>query len=326
MLNVTLGSPLQHDRLTIHPLIAQEAPDLPFALMAEALELGTLRITEVDSGVVGELLAINGGAAPILVLDGEQLIGAKQNRTTNRSILLAPQSETRIPVSCMEQGRWHQESTHFRPSKHGSPSDVRRRAREVEVSHADSVYGAPPEVLASAQGEVWGAIREKFEQLGDVSPTSALDHLYERRDADLETWAAAFPSQPGQVGLLAFAADRPLGLDVIGCARLYGKLHDRLLRGYILDALSMRAPARAPGEGAAQRYLDSVSSAKRVPTRTVGVGSYAVVTGAVIGGELTYEERVAHLSAFPVSTAPRRPSPAPIYDAPISPPSRRRRG
>ena len=326
MLNVILGSIQQHDRLTLFPLIARDAPELPFALMAEALDLGSLRITEVDSGVVGELLAINSGPSPILILDGEQLIGAKQNRTTNRSILLGAASETRIPVSCMEQGRWRDESTHFKPSKHNSPSDVRRKAREVEARHAEMGADAPPQVLASAQGEVWAAIQGKFEQMGAVSETGAMDQIYAQRDVDLTAQAARFPAVEGQVGLLAFVGGTPLGMDVIGCRGLYAKLHERLLMGYLMDALSTRGASGKLAADAPQRYLDSVTGARRVPSATAGIGTYAVVTGPVIGGELSAEPGVVHLSAFPaVDTRGGGGRSGPIYSAPISPPSRRRR-
>jgi hypothetical protein len=327
MLNISLGIPQQHDRLTIYPLIARDAPELPFHLMADALDRGVLRISEVDSGVVGELLAINSGPTPILILDGEQLIGAKQNRTTNRSIILPAGSETRLPVSCMEQGRWHDESTHFKPSRHGSPSEVRRKAREVEVRHADTAMGAPPEVLSTAQGAVWGAIQEKLAQFGDSSPTSNLEQLYTRLEQDLTSDAAAFPAVETQVGLLAFVADVPLGLDLIGSRSLYAKLHERLLKGYLMDALSSPARRGIIGPEAPQRYLDSVAAARRIPTRTVGMGTYAVVSGLVIGGELTAYDSVVHLSAFPVgTTAAGGSTPGGRYDAPIQPPSRRRRG
>lgn len=327
MLNISLGIPQQHEKLTIYPLIARDAPELPFHLMADALDQGVLRISEVDSGVVGELLAINSGPTPILILDGEQLIGAKQNRTTNRSIILPAGSETRLPVSCMEQGRWHDESTHFKSSRHGSPSDVRRKAREVEVRLADTPQGAPPGVLSSAQGEVWGAIQQKFSELGDISPTDNLNQLYTRRDHDLTANAASFPAMEGQVGLLAFVADAPLGLDLIGCRGLYAKLHERLLRGYLMDALSSRARHGIISPEAPQRYLDNVGAAKRVPTRTVGMGSYAVVSGQVIGGELSADDTVVHLSAFPAASSPSGGrGPGTVYESPIQPPSRRRRG
>jgi hypothetical protein len=38
--------------------------------------------------------------------DGEQLVGAKQNRILNMTVLVAAETEVTIPVSCVERGRW----------------------------------------------------------------------------------------------------------------------------------------------------------------------------------------------------------------------------
>ena len=325
MLNVTLAPPQRHRSLTIFPLLAPDAPDLPYTLMSDALLRGSLRITELGSGTVPELLAINGGESAVLVLDGEQLVGARQNRTTNRSLLLPAGSATRIPVSCMEQGRWHFESAHFRPAPHNSPATVRRQAREVEAGHVRVGVAMPPAALSAAQGRVWDAIAEHSEKLGARPETGALNDLYATRASDLDGWAGEYRSAPDQVGILAFLGGRALGMDVIGCRGLYARLHDRLVRGYVMDALGSATRGRTVSGDAAQAYLDRVSAARRVEAPTVGEGRYAVLAGKVIGGELTDPDRLVHLSAFPLDPRVRRvPGDVPPVD-PIAPPSRRRR-
>ena len=82
--------------------------------LEEALALG-FRITEVDAaGSVPELIAFNPLDTPVLLYDGEELLGAKQNRILNVTVLVAPKSETKIPVSCVEQGRWHARSARLK--------------------------------------------------------------------------------------------------------------------------------------------------------------------------------------------------------------------
>jgi hypothetical protein len=321
MLNVTLAPPQRHDRLTIFPLLAKGAPELPFVLMADALMLGTLRITEVGSGVVGELAAVNSGGSAILVLDGEQLIGAKQNRTTNFSLIPA-KSELRIPVSCMEQGRWHDQSRPFTPSQSCSPISVRRRARDVE--HAASAAGEPAsqEVLTSAQGGVWETIHHNFADLRHQSSTVALDELYTSQEDDLGRASRSFTMEADQVGILAFVGDAPIGMDLIGCRLLYEKLHERLLRGYLMDALASRRRPSRVSSARAQKYLDRVRAADRVAAPTIGAGRYAVLNGTVVGVELEFGNDGVHLSAFPVGEPGGGGG---LYTAQMSPPSRRRR-
>ena len=72
--------------------------------LQEALDQQVLEITELDeSGSVPELKVTNTAAQYVLLLDGEELMGAKQNRVLNTTILIKPNSETVIPVSCTEQ-------------------------------------------------------------------------------------------------------------------------------------------------------------------------------------------------------------------------------
>jgi hypothetical protein len=57
-------------------------------------------------GSVPELKVVNKSDRMLLILDGEGLVGAKQNRIVNTTILIAGNTTTVIPVSCVEQGRW----------------------------------------------------------------------------------------------------------------------------------------------------------------------------------------------------------------------------
>jgi hypothetical protein len=114
-------------------------------------------------------------------------------------------------------------------------------------------------------------------------------------------------------------------MDVIGDAALYARLHERLIGGYVQDALRVRGADGAPDPEAAVGFLGSARDATRVEAPTVGNGRYRVLTGTVTGGELEDEDRTVHLSAFPVETETGRTG-THGSDAPsLAPPSRRRR-
>lgn len=350
-----LGEPQRADGLVVFPLVTGEDAELPYLLLADALEAGTLEITEVGSGMVPSLRAVNRGAEDVLVLDGEQLVGAKQNRMTSRTLILPAKSQTEIPVSCMERGRWRSVGRTFRSAPQHSPSKVRKKARTLEALHAAEGIGPSPDALAAAQHEVWSEIRARSDELGVRSDTEALDELYAARVRDLGEWADRFPPVDGQVGLLAFFESEPLGLDVVGGRSHWARLHDRILRGYLLDALGGRAGRRAaaaggsagaarrgssgspgganapsgsgeaePDEADALRFLAAVRSARRSEAPTVGKGTYRVLSGAVVGGELSDGRLLPHRCAFPADENEDRARATERQRAPIAGPRARR--
>lgn len=327
LLDIRLGDPRRHENLTVFPLLASEAGPM-YALLAEALAAGDVTIKEMGSGVVPTLIARNSGKRDVLVLDGEQLIGAKQNRITNRTLILEAGTETEIPVSCMEQRRWHFVSDQFTPR--GKPmhasSKVRRHARDVEAAYAAVPHRATHRVLADAQGAVWDEIGVSSGRLGVHSDTGAMSDMYDRRESDLASWTKRFPAEENQVGLLAFLGGAVLGLDAVGNPALYARLHERLLGGYIMDAFVDRGEtAGEVTEEEASAFLALAGKAKRGRAPTVGKGTYRLLSGGVVGGELEDDGNLAHLSAFP--GLERRPGETRSVDSPpIRRPSHRRRG
>lgn len=345
--DVRVESPQRHRLLTLFPLVDPAGRSLSYRLLAEALEAGTLRIEEVsEEGSVPELLARNEGHRDVLVLDGQQLVGAKQNRMTGRSLLLPAKTDTRIPVSCMERGRWHRRSRGFRESPDHAPPEVRRRVRETE---ARSVGSSPRREGSArrrsadrgqggrearrggpraAQSAVWSSIDELSARSGVRSDTGALDHLFDGRRDELESGARGFPRLAGQVGVVAAVDGRVVGMDLLGAAGLHARLHRRLVRGYLFEALAAEkrggdgvdgAGERAwPGRDAALKFLIMVAQARRDEADPVGRGTYRVLSGTAVGGELRDEAetgardgprsgprpgghggRLVHLSAFP---------------------------
>src|ERR671930_1654670 len=110
---IQLGEPVEHRGVVIAPLFPRTDPRAEYLTLEQAIALG-FHVTEVDAaGSVPELLAKNPLDANVLLYDGEELLGAKQNRILNVTVLVPAHAETRIPVSCVEQGRWAARSAGF---------------------------------------------------------------------------------------------------------------------------------------------------------------------------------------------------------------------
>jgi hypothetical protein len=78
-----------YKNITVFPLIHPGNGTPNYLTLGEAIGSSLLTVTEVSqAGSVPELKVINLATQPVLLIDGEELIGAKQNRVLNTSILL----------------------------------------------------------------------------------------------------------------------------------------------------------------------------------------------------------------------------------------------
>ena len=86
---IRLGEVQSFRNMQVVPLFSDQEEDLVYWTLKEALDKGLLLIKEVSSGgSVPELKVINEGDIPVLLLDGEEVAGAKQNRIINSTILV----------------------------------------------------------------------------------------------------------------------------------------------------------------------------------------------------------------------------------------------
>jgi len=80
-----------HRNLTVFALLGEQVFDLNYLLLESALAEGLVEIRELGpEGSVPELRLVNRAKRPVLVVEGEELVGAKQNRAVNVTILVAP--------------------------------------------------------------------------------------------------------------------------------------------------------------------------------------------------------------------------------------------
>lgn len=166
--HLRLGPEVTHENLTMFPLLNGASHARDYQTLREALAAGTLRVTEVsEGGSVPQLSAVNDSDKPVLILDGEELVGAKQNRIANVTILVPAQRAIPIPVSCVEAGRWGYRSRRFSDSPHAMYAEARaRKTRNVNDSHRKEPTPSSPrgsglallDSVASANVEVYPAV------------------------------------------------------------------------------------------------------------------------------------------------------------------------
>ena len=235
----------------------------------------------------------NGADQPLLLLDGEELIGAKQNRILNTTVLVAAHTEVTIPVSCVEQGRWGYRGRQFRPGDASLYASLRAR----KAAHVSQSVRAGRGHRAD-QGEVWTHLASRASQLRVDSATGAMRDVYARHQTDLMAARQALAAQPGQIGALIYMGTRWVGIDLLAGPGLFGRAWPRLCAGYVADAIGRKLEPWQRLDGGA--VLEALVRGQVEPAPAVGLGEeYRLGSGRLAGAALVAQGRVAHLMAFP---------------------------
>ena len=294
---VKLARKQVHGNMTLFPLLAPDGIKPHYLILEQALEKDRVQITELDqSGSVPELKLVNQGKKPVLVVEGEELVGAKQNRTVNISFLIAGKTEIILPVSCVEQGRWHYESNRFSSGKRMMHASLRKKSQE-DVSFSirqDRGY-------QSDQGRIWDDIAGKSARMNVEAPTGAMAEIYGSYENGLSEFFKAFQLVDWQVGAVFAINGKVLGLECFGCHDTFKRFFDKLVKSYALDALDNVDTTRAdsPTPDKARRFMASARKGKGETSSSIGLGSNIMFNSKTVSGAALVEgDRVLHLSAF----------------------------
>lgn len=297
---IKVGAKQSHKNMTLYCLLAAKETDVDFMTLDEALDSGALAVTELDeSGSVPELKVTNRSDKKVLMLDGEELVGAKQNRVMNVTVLIAAQSESVIPVSCVEQGRWSYRSREFGSARRAmSPDLKKKKARSVR----DSLRTVGS--FASAQGMVWEEIDAKFERMAAApSPTMAMSDLYEAHQETSEDYLKAFHPVDNQIGLVVFIDGELAGVELLDRFESFRKNHPKLVQSYVMDALETESrkvgTQSKPSKTKATKILESAARASVEKRKSVALGEdVRLESSEIVGAGLEFKGQLLQLSVF----------------------------
>ncbi len=302
LLGLELGTLQSFENLAIFPVLFPKNGGPEYITLREALERGVLSVTEVSAGgSVPDLKVENRGDVAVLLLDGEEVAGAKQNRILNTTIFVAPKTTVKVPVSCTEHGRWSSVSPEFRESGHLMAANIRRMNVAGVSANLERSCG-----FRSDQGRVWNEIAVLHEDMGVRSATGAMKDVFDAKQADLDAYLKNFPTVAGEKGILVFIGGRPAGLDFISREQAYAVLHGKLVKSYAMEAMVARrgAPAPLPDEAAAREFLKSAAACDEKAYESVGEGwSYRYTGKDVVGSALAVESAVVHAAFFSIAVS-----------------------
>lgn len=220
------GEPVLAYNLAVVPLHTRRGPPYDdYTVLEEAQTARKVDVREVDGGSVPELSVRNRDERPMYLLGGEVLLGGKQDRMVQSDVVLDPGQRRRVPVVCVEQGRWEGQDLSFRPGLAVAHPDLRRAA------------------LFSEQGAVWNEVARKSQVSGVSSETGTYRRvlqdakLRQRISQYLDELQAKLPRDERLAGLAVAINGELEVVDVFDSPKLYGKLERKLLASYVLAAI-----------------------------------------------------------------------------------------
>lgn len=263
-----VGEPVRHESLSVFPLFAEPDGEVEYLLADEAIASEAVVVQEVsEGGSVPQLFVENRGDTRVLFLEGEEMVGAKQNRILNTSVLAPAKSKLKIPVSCVEQGRWGYKSRHFGSSGSHSSSKLRRTLK-ASVNRSAKLHGSH----ASDQGAVWSEVRSMHASHGVESATTAMSDVFQRHANQVAEFQDKLPYVEGACGMAVAVAERIVAVDVFDKPATCQKVWRRLLSGVVFDALEAKASDQQPQIGDVERLLASTRAANWEQNPAVGEG------------------------------------------------------
>ena len=172
-----LSQPITYDNLTIFPVVSPDDADTSeFATLDEALASGDALVTEQGASMrrmrdgsvapyslngpqVNQLVLINRGKRPLILLAGEVVSGGKQDRVIGKDRIV-PVGAAPLPldVFCVEHGRWTPGAEQFSAAHLMVHPSVREKA-----------------AVDQDQTQVWAAVRGDTPPIGTNSQTVTVE-------------------------------------------------------------------------------------------------------------------------------------------------------
>ena len=296
---IAIGQPITKRGVAIFPVFRPGTTNPPLGLIRPG---DGFFVREKATPTVPILEVENTNVEPVVLFAGETLEGGRQQRVLNQSVIIGGRSVSDIPVSCVEQGRWHGDHS-FRGVGEIAPPSIRRSANRRD------------------QGDVWNEVENLLSSHRLSSDTSALDEYFRCRpsshDAAMVDEVASWGPLAEQTGIVVMNRGRVVSVDLFGEANLLASMWETLVRSAFVNGPEMSSSA-GTSAGSANRADKALNFLRRFaremrgpldssePGRSdfgrsdFGQGEWRQVsTDRVTGQALTLDGQLVHASAFP---------------------------
>ena len=304
-----LLDPITYENISIFPVISSVSRDTSaFVTLDEGLSSGEVIVREQGSdgmarsrGValpqynsspsVNQLVLINRGKRPVVLLAGELVSGGKQDRIIAKDRIVAPGSDPLpLDVFCVEHGRWSSGLQFSAANTMVHPS-VREQAavNQSQTEVWDSVRkGTTSNVTAAPSA----APRIEARELNDVvasAPTQSYSKIYQHSrvgvsvddfvDEVQRRFARATSGGKGEriVGVVVAYGGEVAWSDIFASSDLFHHYWTKLLRSYAVEALARPTFREVASRDDADEFLRRLRGREQVESEP-GVYRWSEIT------------------------------------------------
>lgn len=274
-----------HKNMAIIPIKTPPSYKFDILTLKKGFELGLAEVKECEHSTVNTLIVKNNSVTPLLLVDGEEIIGGDQNRIVNATILIAPNSEEKIPVNCTEHGRWAYKSE-FKQSEY--MANYRTRSAKEKAVRANM----------SEQQAVWDSIEDLEMSRSFSSPTQAMSESYENLKVDLDEFISNFKALDGQTGAVIIIDGEIKGFELFLNSQIYHEYHEKILKSYLID-IDIDDSAFTVNTDVATNLIEEALSVEYAAKKSNGLEeAFEFENSEGLGTAYLYKDELIHMSYF----------------------------
>ncbi|MBI3405167.1 MAG: hypothetical protein HY046_06885 [Acidobacteria bacterium] len=322
-----VADPITYENISVFPVLARTTADTSsFTTLDEGLASGDVVVSESGGEIirrsrdghtipmlgggarVNQLVLINRGSRPVLLLAGEVVSGGKQDRIIAKDRIIRPGSEPLpLDVFCVEHGRWTGASSEFKVANAMVHPSVRERAavdkEQTKVWDAvrngtNSAYSdAAAGGVASAPSAAPRISREAVSQTMAVEAQSE-SYLKVYKDSRVGQSVEAFAEEVGRrfqrlraglkgeniVGVVVAYGGEVAWADTFASTILFDRYWPKLLRSYAVEAMARPRTNERATLNEAREFLEPLGGRENIENepgvyrrREVNQGRYAEI-------------------------------------------------
>lgn len=295
---IRIGSEKRYKNLVIFPIVSDITSSCDFLAIDDALRNnGSVKVTEVsDIGDVPSLMLKNNSKKKIFIIDGEELIGSKQNRVINSILLAKEKDELIIPVSCVERNRWNYQTRKFYSCGRRAYFNLRK------IIFLTSVVNRKRKLKLHPQHDVWNDIDTKLSSMTVSSSTNSMGDIYDKYNNELSKYLKSLKREEGQIGLIVFINNRVEGCEIFSSPDMLKSFYKKIIYSYAIDAIETHYAGIKQLKTMRRKAVSFFNNIKKTnleEIETIGEGrNYLLDSESAYGSALRYNDDMVYVSLF----------------------------